>query len=43
MYAGLAISSEAEDAMNDLKAQLARWIDEDREKIVGFLTALNKR
>ncbi len=23
--------------MNDLKAQLARWIDEDREKIVGFL------
>src|SRR5216117_1389491 len=23
--------------MNDLKAQLARWIDEDRETIVGFL------
>src|SRR5436309_12632538 len=32
-----AISSETEDAMNDPKAQLARWIDEDREKIVGFL------
>ena len=23
--------------MNDVKAQLARWIDADREKIIGFL------
>ncbi len=28
--------SHQEDAMNHLKEQLARWIDEDREKIIGF-------
>jgi succinyl-diaminopimelate desuccinylase len=33
----MRIFSQQEDAMNNLKEQLTRWIDEDRDKIIDFL------